>query len=148
MILTITHLIMQRACEVQVERFSTMFNNTVDVTDEVCAKHFRNFDWDWAMDNLLNDHTRRIAAVELRAIYGEYFTGARKLRERYTVTEMLTTYMTAEQFEFTSSQMIDTRKRKLAALFAKHFQANPIQMIKEYNEQNSKAEATMSTLKL
>ena len=41
------------ACASQVRLFEALFPGGTEITQELCAKHARSFDWGWAAKNLL-----------------------------------------------------------------------------------------------
>lgn len=45
----------KNACTDQGELFERHFPNGVEVSEALCLKHYQDFDWDWAADNLLSD---------------------------------------------------------------------------------------------
>ena len=52
--LTLQTLIDKDACQSQVDLFRQHFGPSVEVTEALCVKHARAFDWPWAARNLLS----------------------------------------------------------------------------------------------
>ena len=46
------------ACGSQVVLFESLFPEGVEITQELCVKHARDFDWSWAAKNLLPEKQR------------------------------------------------------------------------------------------
>jgi len=44
----------KRACKDQLDAFRALFNESVDITPELCVTHAATFDWSWAADSLLS----------------------------------------------------------------------------------------------
>ena len=53
--ITLSQLKSLDACKSQVDKFSELFGESVDVTPELCVSHAQDFDWGWAARNLLTD---------------------------------------------------------------------------------------------
>lgn len=71
------------ACRLQVRYFLEQFGEEVEVTEELCAQYFDEFDWDWASEFLLSgqaDRTRskwldRLVerSVQFRVKYSNFY---------------------------------------------------------------------------
>jgi hypothetical protein len=53
--ITLDILKKKRACLDKQRLFKKLFGDSVDVTEELCIQHARDFDWSWAARSLLND---------------------------------------------------------------------------------------------
>ena len=71
--ITLSQLKSLNACKSQVDKFSELFGESVDVTPELCVSHAQDFDWGWAAKNLLTDSAwAEYKRVTARA-FGELF---------------------------------------------------------------------------
>ena len=52
--ITLSMLQKEHACSDQVALFKKLFGESVTVTRVLCLKHAADFDWDWAVDELLS----------------------------------------------------------------------------------------------
>jgi hypothetical protein len=73
---TITLKSLQRlhACKPQVALFQELFGESVEVTEELCVKHARDFDWCWAAEHLLTKTQQGVydeATAPAWKVYGE-----------------------------------------------------------------------------
>jgi hypothetical protein len=95
----------KQACTEQIKLFSSLFPMGTEVTEELCVRHAKDFNWDWATASLLPPSAReayneavRLAyealgeAIRLayeayseafRFAYGAYSDAVRSARERY-----------------------------------------------------------------
>ena len=75
--LTVKHLVELKACSLQVDLFQRLFGSSVEVTEELCLKHYSEFDWDWAAKHFLTDPAlaayERTTAPALAAAFGRLY---------------------------------------------------------------------------
>ena len=72
-VITLGMLIEKNACQEQVNLFQQYFDESVEVTEEICIKYSNDFAIDWLADNMLNKKQCEL-----------YYTIRARAREEYS----------------------------------------------------------------
>lgn len=79
------------ACSEARKKFRELFGEAeIEVTKELCVKHFEDFDWDWAATRLLTEALYNEYAVLEQALWNEYhkkYTDLTREQSRFPILE-------------------------------------------------------------
>ena len=67
-LITLDMLIEKNACAKQANLFKKYFDESVEITEDICLKYYDKFEVDWLVDNMLNEDQREAYnAIEMVA---------------------------------------------------------------------------------
>jgi len=118
--ITRAYLANHLACTDQRNAFDSLFPEGVEVTEELALQHAETFDWDWAIENLLEGDVRREAGSKGDDAYRDRQKARDEINAAYNRKSSHTTDEVRARLE-----AIGETKRvyqlKLAAIFARAF---------------------------
>jgi hypothetical protein len=109
------------ACHAQQEEFFTLFGEEgVEVTEELALKHAQIFDWDWAVNELLEGDIQGAARNEESAAYSARRAARNQLEDAFEAKSRHTN----EEYRERLSQITEILRRyheQTALIFARAF---------------------------
>lgn len=120
--ITKNYLNSKLACYEQQATFQRLFPKGIEVTEEVAVQHFDDFDWMWAIENLLEDEFRTRALYDEAEAYRARLDARNKIHDDYHQKDD----HTPEERQARVDALDETRsvyRKKIAGNFARAFLA-------------------------
>ena len=86
-VITLGMLIRKKACQNQVDLFKKYFGKSVEITEDICLKYYNEFEFDWLIDNMLNEERREAYKAIKEPAWEDYKAIQGPANEAYKVIQ-------------------------------------------------------------